>query len=344
VLWTGDLLGWCLEGLGVLADWPWAAFALPEAPAWTWAAATLGVALLLAPRGLPGRIPGLVLCLPILLLRPPPPAPGEAWLTLLDVGQGLAAVVRTASGTLVYDTGPGYPSGFDTGEAVLLPFLESRGVRRVDVLVVSHADRDHNGGTASLVARIGVDRVLSGEPHDLGIPGAEPCVAGAGWEWSGVRFRFLYPDAEALASGLEGNNASCVLRVEAGGRSLLFTGDITAGVERRLVEALGDGLASDVLVAGHHGSATSTSAELLDAVSPTWVLFAVGYANPFGFPAAEVQGRVRARGIATRDTAVDGAVTLHLGPDGALAGPWTWREQARRPWTHRPPRGDPSGP
>ena len=342
--WTGDLLGWCLDGLARLADWSWAAFALPEAPVWTGVAALFGVALLLAPRGLPARIPGLVLCLPILILRPPAPAPGEAWLTLLDVGQGLAAVVRTASGTLVYDTGPGYPSGFDTGEAVLLPYLKSRGVGGIDVLVVSHADRDHSGGAESLVAGMRVGRVLGGEPGELGIGRAAPCVAGQGWDWSGVRFRFLYPDAQTLASGVEGNNASCVLRVEAGGRSLLFTGDITATVERRLVDALGDALASDVLVAGHHGSATSSSAELLDAVAPAWVLYAAGYANPFGFPAEQVQARVRARGIETRDTAVDGAVMLRLGPNGRLAGPWTWRERAARPWTHRPARGEPSGP
>jgi competence protein ComEC len=126
-----------------------------------------------------------------------------------------------------------------------------------------------------------------------------------------------------------------VLRVEAGGRSILLTGDIQARVERRLARERGEALASDVLVAGHHGSATSTHPDFLDAVAPGLVLFASGYANHFGFPAAEVRERVSARGIPALDTGLVGAVELRLGSDGTIEGPWTWRERAGRFWTHR---------
>ncbi|QVL48413.1 MAG: DNA internalization-related competence protein ComEC/Rec2 [Thiocapsa sp.] len=329
--WTAHLLGWCLDGLAWIAALPWAAMMLPERPLWVWLAAGAGAALMLAPRGLPGRWLGLLLVVPMFALRTPHPGDGEAWFTLLDVGLGLSAVVRTREGTLLYDTGPGFPSGFDTGSAVVAPFLAAQGVRRIERLVVSHADRDHAGGLAGLAKRIPIDRIDSGEPARLGVPGVEPCRAGEGWDWSGVSFRFIHPpDAE-----FRGNDASCVLRVETGGRSILLTGDIQARVERRLARAWGDALASDVLVAGHHGSATSTHPAFLDTVAPGLVLFASGYANHFGFPVAEVRERVSARGIPALDTGLVGAIELRLGSDGTIEGPWTWRERTGRFWTHR---------
>ena len=331
LIWTADLLGWCLQGLEQVAAWPWAAATLSQRPPWVWGAAGLGVALLLAPRGLPGRGLGFLLVLPVVLLRPPVPAPGEAWFTLLDVGQGLSAVIRTRNRTLVFDAGPGFGSGFNTGSTVLAPFLAYQGVARVDVLVLSHADRDHTGGAAGLMERVPVGRILSGEPAELGIPGAQPCLAGQDWEWSGVRFRLLHPKA----AGASGNDASCVLRVESGGRSILLTGDITKGMEARLSRERPAVLGSDVLVAGHHGSATSTSPVFLDAVAPRLVLYAAGYANPFGFPSLEVRQRVQARGVAALNTGVSGAVELRIRADGVIEGPSVWRERARRLWTHR---------
>jgi competence protein ComEC len=185
---------------------------------------------------------------------------------------------------------------------------------------------------ASLVALVPTETILSGEPNELGTFDVGACRAGDGWDWSGVSFRFLHPADGAY----QGNNASCVLRIETGGRSILLTGDIESRVERVLARTLGAGLASDVLVAGHHGSATSTHPEFLDAVTPGLVLFASGYANQFGFPVREVRERVAARGIPMLDTGLVGAISLRLLPDGTLIGPVGWRERAGRFWTHRP--------
>lgn len=329
---TADLLGWSMDALGRVAAAPWAVTQLPAQPLWVWALSAVGCGLLLAPRGLPGRWLGLVMLLPLVWHRPPAPGQGEVWFSLLDVGQGLAAVARTRDGTLVFDTGPSFSGGFDTGSQVVAPFLASQGIGRIERLVLSHADRDHAGGATGLLRRIRAEHILSGEPGALDLPGAEPCLAGDAWVWSGVSFRFLHPEQ----MGAEGNDASCVLRIATPGAAILLTGDAGTKVERALVARDGDRLRSTILVAGHHGSTTSSSAEFLRAVAPDWVLFSAGYANRFGFPAAEVRQRVAALGIRTLDTATDGAILIRLGPDGIQQGPEGWRSRSGWLWTHRP--------
>jgi competence protein ComEC len=164
---VGLLLDQCYALLAAIATLPAASMTLGGRAGWVWGSAFCGVLLLLAPRGLPARWLGLVLLLPLVLMRPPAPAPGEARFTLLDVGQGLAAVVRTHAHTLVYDLGPRYPSGFETGSAVVAPYLREIGVRRVDLLVASHADQDHVGGLRGLLGAMDVAKVVSGEPEEL---------------------------------------------------------------------------------------------------------------------------------------------------------------------------------
>jgi len=327
--WTAALLAWLLEGLTTISAWPWASAAISARPTWVWVAAFGGAFLLLSPRGLPGRWLGLPLLLPLWLSRPAAPAPGEAWFELLDVGQGLSAVVRTAHHVLVYDTGPAFPSGFNTGQAVVGPFLREQGVARIHTLILSHGDQDHVGGFAGLSAALPIDRILAGEPESLTDPKAEPCLAGQGWTWDGVDFMMLHP----WEAGLEGNDSSCVLRVATGGASLLLPGDMGRGRERQLV---GRGpLASTLLVAGHHGSNTSTSREFLAAVAPRWVLYSSGFANRFGFPALKVRERVAASGAGELNTSDTGAIGFVLSAEG-LMGPHLYRLEHPRLWSWRP--------
>jgi competence protein ComEC len=333
---VADGLGWCLSSLDWLAGLHGSAARLPERPLWVWSAALLGAVLLLAPRGLPGRWQGLILMLPLVAVRPATPGWGEVWFSLLDVGQGQAVVVETRDGILVYDAGPAYPGGFDTGAMMVAPFLQSRGIARIDRLVVSHADRDHAGGAPGLLERVPAERLQTGEPERLGLAGAEPCLAGEHWTWSGVDFRLLHPERAEFGADLKGNEASCVLEIRAGERSILLTGDLSARNEERLVARLGADWRVAVLIAGHHGSATSTSARLLDGIRPEWVLFSSGYANQFGFPARVVRERLAERGIPTLNTALDGAIRFKLGPNGWIDGPYGWRERSGRLWSHRP--------
>jgi competence protein ComEC len=324
---TARLLGWCLALLQTAADWEWAAIHLSGRPGWVWAAAFAGAFLLLAPRGLPGRWLGLILVLPLVLVRPPAPAPGEAWFSILDVGQGLAALVRTHEHTLLYDTGPSFPSGFNTGRAVVLPFLRAVGVERIDTLVLSHADRDHVGGLTGLVGAIPIDRILAGDPGRIAEVRAEPCRSGERWVWEGVEMAVLHPDG----SGYSDNDGSCVLRVRTAGAGVLLPGDIEAGVEQALVGQGAEALASAVLVAAHHGSATSSTRSFLEAVGPRWVVYSSGFGNRFGFPSVEVRRRVAETGAEELNTATAGMIGFRL-HRGGLEGPMRERRDHPRPW------------
>ncbi|MEY6431701.1 DNA internalization-related competence protein ComEC/Rec2 [Thioalkalicoccus limnaeus] len=330
--WVAELLGWCFAWLEHAAEHRWAATAAGHRPTWVWLAAGAGVGLLLAPRGLPGRALGVIWLLPLLLVRPPAPAPGSVWLTLLDVGQGLAIVVRTHQHTLVYDVGPGFPSGFNTGSAVVRPYLRHAEVQQIDGLIISHGDNDHAGGLPGLIGALPIGWVKSGEPHRLPDLTAELCQAGMTWNWDGVQFAILHPEGPEYRA----NDASCVLRIEAGASSMLLTGDIERRAEQRLVAYHGEALRSTVLIAGHHGSDTSSTAPFLDAVAPRYVLYATGFANRYGFPATAVRERVAAIGAAELDTSRSGAIHFRMGANGEVEGPWLYRSDSARLWTHRP--------
>jgi len=276
-------------------------------PLWTLGAALVGVLLLLAPRGVPARWLGLVWLLPMFLVRPTSPAPGEVRVTLLDVGQGLAVVAQTAGHTLVYDTGARLSARFDAGRAVLVPYLRQAGVGRVDTLVVSHGDNDHIGGSASLLAAMPVTRVLSSVPERLA--NAEACRSRQGWEWDGVHFEMLHPDRD---SPFTGNNLSCVLRIVSPYGRVLLTGDIAAKAERAILLERAGQLAAEVLVVPHHGSKSSSTESFLDTVRPRVALLPVGYRNRYHHPHPAIVARYVERGIALEDSATAGAISLRL--------------------------------
>jgi len=289
-----------------------------------------GLGLLLAPRGLPGRWLGLPMLLP-LLFPPRQLLPySEFNFTLLDVGQGLSAVVETTGHTLVFDTGPRFRSGFETGSQVVVPFLRQRGVDGIDILLLSHSDIDHTGGTRSLLEQSRVDKILAGEPDEMtsAIPTAK-CVAGQQWQWDGVTFGILYPGESA---NLQGNNASCVLKVSNGAGSVLLTGDVEAEAERQLVRQFENELAANVVVAPHHGSASSSSLPFVSATAADYVLFSAGFLNRWGFPDDRVEQRWAAAGASSMNTAESGAIQMHFGLQG-FTRPSAYREEARA-WYH----------
>ncbi|MET0065240.1 MAG: DNA internalization-related competence protein ComEC/Rec2, partial [Candidatus Thiodiazotropha sp.] len=309
-----DLSLGLLEGCAALS---WAAVSMPQAGLWVWLLALMGVLLGLLPRGVPGRWMGLWMCLPVLVVQPERPVPGGFWLTLLDVGQGLACVVETRNHVLLYDTGPGAANGYSAAAAVIEPYLLSRGRSRIDRLILSNGDQDHAGGATFLKSALAVLSTLSGESARVG--DAEACESGLQWDWDGVSFRILHPAPGDRFN--DSNNRSCVLQVESGGHRVLLPGDVEKDAEQRLVARYPDSLQSQILIASHHGSAGASSPAWVEAVQPDWVLFSTGYRNSYGFPRASVVDRWRAQGAATLNTADCGSIRFRVEPGTALEPP-----------------------
>ncbi|MCO6441177.1 MAG: DNA internalization-related competence protein ComEC/Rec2 [Nitrococcus mobilis] len=309
-------LAWLIQGLlgglGHLVQAVQPLVLLPAPELWTLALAALGAILLLLPAGFPGRVLAVPLCVPLLVGVRTGPSLGTAWVTMLDVGQGSSVVVRTARHILVYDTGPTWGGGNASAASVsLLPFLRSQGITFVDRVVVSHADDDHSGGLAALLAALPVADVVIGEPFRAAPVGARLCQRGQAWRWDGVRFRVLAP----RVPGLRGNDASCVIRVASAGAALLLPGDLERAGELELLEQPGS-LSTDVLMVPHHGSRSSSSAEFIRRVQPSLALISVGRNNSYGLPAEEIINRYQMRGVRVLRTDRAGAIQLALGVDG----------------------------
>ncbi len=303
-LWT--LAAWCatlLNGyLQMLASAPWAVWQAAVAPPWAVACGLLAGLLVVLP--LPWRLRLLALPLVLPLLAPPVlrPEPGEFELVAADVGQGTAVLVRTANHLLVYDTGPQFSRDADAGGRVLVPLLRARGEARVDLLMLSHRDADHVGGAATLLRAMPVSAIRSSlaDAHPLRQPqpAHDRCVAGQRWEWDGVRFDVLHPNAADYDREQKSNAMSCVLRVQGARFTALLTGDAEAPQEAAMLARDATALKADLLVAPHHGSRTSSTPAFLDAVAPGTAVFQAGYRSRYGHPAPDVLERYRERGIA----------------------------------------------
>jgi competence protein ComEC len=331
----------------LLAAQRWAAFDVAAAPFAVLVLALAGVAWALMPRGLPLRRCGWLLTIPMLCWRPERPGPGEWALTVLDVGQGSAAVIRTARHALVFDTGPARRDGSNAGDNVIVPFLRAEGIRRVDVLVVSHGDSDHAGGLAAIRAALPVGVVhASYAAHP-------PCRAGQSWRLDGVQFEFLHPPDETArdtsraaarsgagsgGTGKDGvaaaprrrpsNASSCVLAVRGRHHAAVLPGDIGALQEADLATRM---QAVDVALAAHHGSATSSSPAWIAATRARHVIVQAGHRNRFAHPAPVVTRRWQRAGARVWRTDHDGAIEVRSTATGLSVR--ALREARRRYWT-----------
>ena len=290
------VLQWC-------AQWQWAVWEGAQPPLVMAVVAVAGAVVLVLPcwrwrYRLLGVLPVFV----VLIWQPSKPEAGQFDVWVLDVGQGGAVLVRTATHALLYDTGPRYSADLDAGAFVVVPALRAAGVQ-LDRVVVSHADQDHAGGTASVLAAYPKADLVWSVPQAVLPVGVDavPCVEGLSWQWDGVVFTVLHPAGTGNWAGVSSNAQSCVLHVSsspqggAGSRAVLLTGDIEASQEQTLVmyygeRANGDAglLRADLLLMPHHGSKSSSSAGFLDAVRPQWGIAQAGYLNRFEHPAAEV--------------------------------------------------------
>ncbi|MBC7602864.1 MAG: DNA internalization-related competence protein ComEC/Rec2, partial [Ramlibacter sp.] len=300
--WTAA--AWAVDALGVYLQWlagfPLATISMPSPPLWAGAAGVIG-GLLLAMR-LPWsmRLLGAPLLLPLILWQGARAPTGQFELIFADIGQGNAVIVRTATHTLVYDTGPRYSVESDAGQRVLVPLLRAQG-EAVDVVMLSHRDLDHTGGAVAVLAMQPQAKLRSSieDSHELqAVRKSERCIEGQRWQWDGIDFLVMHPQAGDYNSGAKSNAMSCVLRISNGARTALLVGDIEQPQEARMVAQADPALLrADVLLAPHHGSKTSSSEVFLDAVQPSIAIFQAGYRNRFGHPAAPVLQRYVVRNV-----------------------------------------------
>ncbi len=304
--------------LEYLSASPIAIWQRPVPTWWMFLLAVVGLVWLLAPRGIPLRFFGGICCLPMLIQPAQRPEKDSMQVTVFDIGQGAAVLIETNQHRLLYDTGPGLSLDSNSGTRILLPYLQARGISHLDRLVLSHSDNDHVGGASSILRNIDVDQLLSSlaEDHALSSQAnnSQRCVAGQEWVWDGVHFEMLHPVPVIYTSDKWKPNAlSCTLKISTKSHSLLLAGDIEAIQEDQLVNRISQKLKSDVLLAPHHGSGTSSTATFLQTVAPRIALFQVGYLNRYHHPKPEVMQRYHDFGIKPLRTDTSGAITLQFG-------------------------------
>ena len=261
---------------------------------------------------------------------------GRLEVTVLDVGQGDSIFVAFPDGRTMLVDGGGLPGGaylhghrpgIDIGEDVVSPYLWSRGLKRIDIVALTHGHEDHLGGLPAVLRNFRVGELWVGRDVDSapfrglisqagmrGVPVIHR-VEGEHFDWSAVQVRVLWPDNDDPVKAAT-NDDSLVMRLEDGHRVLLLTGDIERPVERGLLARQASGtpesageLAADFLKVPHHGSKTSTTQPFLDAVHPQFAAISVGESNTFGHPSPEVVDRLSSEGARLFRTDRDGAIT-----------------------------------
>lgn len=216
----------------------------------------------------------------------------SAWtLYAMDVGQGTALVLTDKIGTMLSDTGGAF-AGFSMAKTVLLPFFEAHHITTLDYVVLSHFDNDHAGGIDLISDRLQVMNLLSPRKGCNREDFLRSNPSGKG-QFMSLTVMVLWP---LRPNSGDENNESCVVKLEKDDHSILLTGDIEASAEAQIVAAYQDSsvLKSDVLIAPHHGSKTSSTASFVKAVMPSFVIFTSGNQNRWGFPSQEVVNRYEA--------------------------------------------------
>jgi competence protein ComEC len=349
--WPAKALAVVMAGLFALTDLPrlpaWLSFRVPNPPAWVGCGFVLSIlvaAVALGRHAWTFRLSMAALGLMTALVALHPFSPrlpsGILEITALDCGQGdslflvlpdKTTMLVDASGTRNRSTSEGAFQGrlWDPGEDIVSPYLWSRGVKRIDIVVLSHPHEDHLGGLFAVVRNFQIGEFWhaanSATPAYSGLlervrqkgVAERTLAAGDELERGGAIVHALWPARSRRPSGLPSNDDSLVLRLTYHGASVLLPGDISTEVEQALL-ASGEPLESQVLKVAHHGSNSSTSTEFLARVNPRVAIVTGGAGGSGNLPSPETLGRLRGRGIRVFRSDVDGATTVQM-RDSSLA-------------------------
>ena len=241
----------------------------------------------------------------------------EYRLTVLDVGQGSAAVIQTQNHVLVFDAGAKFSDRFNAGSSAVIPYLRTKNITQLDRLIISHGDADHIGGAQAIIDEYPETTVTGQDIEKLLANQKQACITGLKWQWDGVDFVFLAPDAAiSLVQGRgERNNHSCVLRVSSPYGSVLFTGDIEKKTEKWLLQDHRQQLDSDILLVPHHGSLSSSSQAFISQIDPEIAIISVGYKNRYRLPSKRVVARYAHLEQPVLQTSQSGAISITVHED-----------------------------
>lgn len=246
---------------------------------------------------------------------------GAVQVDVLDVGQGLSVIARTANHILVYDTGVQFYQGSDMGAMVVVPYLKFLGIKKLDKIIISHPDLDHRGGLRSIDQAYPGTELIVDDPafYHRGVS----CHHTREWLWDGVKFRFFSLSGTKKSK----NNTSCVLQISTPVAQVLLTGDIEKPAETLLVKLYGSMLSSTVIVVPHHGSKTSSSAAFVDAVGPKYAVISYGYDNKYHFPHEQAISAYTTKGSIIYNTVTCGMTSLLLHSSTAIIKPYCYNNK-----------------
>jgi competence protein ComEC len=317
-----------------LAQMEWSSIHAAKPPGWHLVLACIGVVICIRPGILLeswiSRFIGLLMCLSLWLPREylPNHIPyGELEMTVWDIGQGNAVLIKTQSHQLLFDTGPVSFGKFDPAEKVIIPHLRASGIRNIDQLVISHQDADHIGGLGYLLKHFPIQRAMGSIAPDHQVQQIfkknkvllEKCQLGQSWSWDGIDFYVWHPqlqaDEKAQYKSTKPNDMSCVIEARLKHHSIWLTGDVEKNAERLMIERLMEDHTelkaiqnrNVILMAPHHGSKTSSTPMLLEYLNPESAFSQTGYKNRYQHPHPDVVGRYQNQGIDLQDTVQTGA-------------------------------------
>jgi competence protein ComEC len=320
--WLHDA-GW--PWLAAAADVPWALIHASP-PLWWYGLAAIALCILFMPLPRALRVATLIWVFPLAASISASPRQGAAEVMILDAGEGTAIVVLTEHHVLVFGSGDAYGTEGRIAESVLIPFLRSRGVKRIDRLVLSRFKAAAADGVTALLAEFPVDETLVGGESPPTLDGAHECSAEHQWNADGIGFRILRARASLARDG------ACAVAIEARDVRVLIAGDVDAGSERDLVEAAD--VSAQVVVVPRHGSDTASSPELIRAVGARWAVVQ-GRRDREGRQKAAL-GRWRESGSEVLATADLGAIRFRIDPTSGLEGPMAARLAYRTLWRGSP--------